>query len=94
MEKNCVIVTYDIQDDKLRRHVSEFLLKYGVRLQFSVFEVVNSPRVIEILCEGIKREFQPRFTEADSVIIFFTNLDKAITYGNAKHLNEEVVFIG
>ncbi|MGI6394222.1 MAG: CRISPR-associated endonuclease Cas2 [bacterium] len=94
MKKNCIIVTYDIQDDKLRRHVSEFLVKYGVRLQFSVFEIVNSPRVIGILCEGIKRKFQPRFTEADSIIMFFTDLDKAITYGNAKHLNKEVVFIG
>jgi len=94
MEKNCIIVAYDIQDDKLRRHVSEFLLKHGVRIQFSVFEIVNSPRVINIICEKIKQKFEPRFSEADSIIMFFTNLDKAITYGNAQHLNKEIVFIG
>ena len=93
MEKNSIIVAYDIQDDKLRRNLSEFLGHYGVRLQFSVFEIVNSPRVIDILCEEVKQKFQPRFTEADSIIMFFTNLDKAITYGNAQHLNEEIVFI-
>ncbi len=93
MEKNSIIITYDIQDDKLRRHVSEFLLKHGVRIQFSVFEVVNSPRVINLLCEKIKRKFKPRFTEDDSIIIFFTNMNEAITYGNAQHLNQEMIFI-
>ncbi len=49
MTKNCIIITYDIQDNKLRSHVSKFLLKHGVRLQFSVFEIVNSPRVIDLI---------------------------------------------
>lgn len=94
MNTNCIIVTYDIQDDKLRRHVSKFLEKYGTRLQFSVFEIVNSKRVIKNICENIEQKFKKRFSEADSIIIFFTNLDKAITYGNAQHLNKECIYIG
>lgn len=93
MVKNCIIVTYDIQSDKLRRHFSKFLEKYGVRLQFSVFEIVNSPRVISILNERIKQVFQTQFTQADSIIIFYTDLSKAVTYGNAHHLNKECIMI-
>ena len=94
MKHNCIIVTYDIQNDKLRRKFSKYLERYGVRLQFSVFEIVNSPRVVKLICEQIKQNFEPKFSDADSIIMFFTNLDKAITYGNAKHLNKDVVFIG
>jgi CRISPR-associated protein Cas2 len=94
MKHNCIIITYDIQEDKQRRKFSKFLERYGTRLQFSVFEIVNSPRVIKLICEQIKQKFEPKFSEADSIIIFFTNLDKAINYGNAKHLNNDIIFIG
>lgn len=91
--KNCMIITYDIKNDKLRTKVSKYLMQHGTRLQFSVFEVVNSERMINNICEKIKQDFKPQFTQADSIIIFFTNLSKAITYGNAQHLDKDVVFI-
>ncbi len=93
MKKGCIIVTYDIQDNKLRTKFSKFLEKQGVRLQFSVFEIHNSERMIKLVCEKIERDFKPCFSEADSIIMFFTNLEQAITYGNATHLNEDIVFI-
>lgn len=94
MKKGCVIVTYDIQDNKLRTQFSKFLEKHGVRLQFSVFEIHNSDRMIKLVCEKIERDFKPGFSEADSILLFFTNLEQAITYGNASHLNKDVVFVG
>lgn len=93
MKYNCVIVAYDIENDKLRTHFSKFLLKYGIRLQFSVFEIVNSPRVIDVIKEKIEQKFKKRFSQGDSVIMFYTDLGKAITYGNADHLNKDCIFV-
>jgi len=37
-----IIVAYDISNNKVRTQFSKFLEKYGVRVQFSVFEIQNS----------------------------------------------------
>lgn len=37
------VATYDISDDRQRRKVAEVLIQYGVRLQWSVFEVWLDP---------------------------------------------------
>lgn len=63
------IVMYDIADDKLRTHFSKFLTQYGRRLQFSVFEIANSPRLLENVRVEIKTKFVRKFGQADSVLI-------------------------
>ena len=40
-----LLVSYDISDDKLRTHFAKFLSKYGYRLQYSIFEISNSPKI-------------------------------------------------
>ena len=43
-----VIISYDISDTKLRTKFSKMLVKHGaIRLQFSVYEVENTIRVID-----------------------------------------------
>ena len=42
-----LIVSYDISDDKLRNRFSKYLKKFGFRLQYSVFQVKNSKRVLD-----------------------------------------------
>lgn len=43
-----VIVSYDISDDLIRSRFQRMLTKNGaIRLQYSVYEVVNTKRVIE-----------------------------------------------
>jgi len=44
-----LLVSYDISNDKLRTRFAKYLSKYGNRLQYSVFEIKNSDRIIEIL---------------------------------------------
>lgn len=34
-----IIVSYDISNDKVRSKFSKFLLEYGDRLQYSVYEI-------------------------------------------------------
>ena len=64
-----IVVSYDISDDKLRTRFSKYLSKFGHRLQYSVFEIDNSPRIIDNIITDIKNQFEKKFTQQDSVII-------------------------
>lgn len=86
-----LIVSYDISDDKVRTKFSKFLKMYGRRLQFSVYEIENSERVLKNVHLEIKNHFEKLFTEADSIFIFDLKNDKVIRYGYA--LNEESDFL-
>ncbi len=61
---------YDIENDKLRTHFAKFLSKYGLRLQYSVFTIKNSDRVLDNIRINIKERFEPKFKQADNVLIF------------------------
>lgn len=89
-----LLVSYDISDDKLRTRFSKFLCKYGRRLQYSVFEIDNSERILNnIVCE-IQNHFEKRFTQADSVFIFeMTEHCKIQMFGYAKNEEKSLVFI-
>lgn len=83
-----IILTYDIQEDHLRTEFSKFILSYGRRLQYSVYEIKNSKRILEIVQEEIKNRFGKRFNQGDSVLIFkITAENKILRFGYAK--NEE-----
>ena len=85
-----IICTYDISDDKLRTQFSKSLQKYGRRLQMSVFELNNSPRVLSNVVLDIDRYFKPRFEQTDSVLIFqLCNADKPKIKRYGWAVNEE-----
>ena len=65
-----LLVSYDISDDKLRTRFSKFLSKFGYRLQYSVFQIDNSERLLSIIQAEIKDKFEKKFCETDSVIIY------------------------
>lgn len=80
-----IIVSYDISNNKLRTQFAKFLMQYGDRLQYSVYEIQNSERILNIVTEKIKFEFVPSFTGADSVIIFRCKQSQVLRFGNAAH---------
>jgi len=83
-----MILTYDIQEDQLRNEFSKFILSYGRRLQYSVYEINNSKRILELVQEEIKNRFEKRFSQGDSVLIFKIKAENQILrFGYAK--NEE-----
>ena len=65
-----LIIAYDIHNDKLRTKFRKLLKKFWRRLQYSVFEVKNSERILWILKTEIENIYAPRFTWADSIIVF------------------------
>ncbi|MFV0483669.1 MAG: CRISPR-associated endonuclease Cas2 [Bacteroidales bacterium] len=94
MPKNRLIVSYDIQDNKLRTKFSKFLQKQGVRIQYSVFEISHSDRKLRLICDQIEMQFKPKFTNADSVLLYKVDLKDTIAYGNASFLDDDLIIIG
>lgn len=89
-----LIVSYDISDDKLRTRFSKFLAKFGYRLQYSIFEIRNSPRVLANIVAEIQGNFEKSFDQNDSVIIFQMSKQCKITrYGYAKNDDDDLIII-
>lgn len=89
-----ILISYDISDDKLRNRFSKFIKKFGVRIQYSVFEITNSKRMLNnIMCE-IKNNFETEFEQTDSVIIIETSENCKITrFGYAKNEESDIIVV-
>lgn len=89
-----LIVTYDISNDKIRTRFSKFLEKFGYRLQYSVFQIRNSPRLLNNIIAEIEGNFEKEFGQEDSIIIF--NLSKQCKirkFGYATNDDEDLIII-
>lgn len=90
---NVIIITYDISNNKLRTQFSKYLEKYGVRVQFSVFEIENSKRILDLVLKEIDTRFSKRFDAGDSIYIFKANHNDTIRYGSAGLIDKDLIFI-
>lgn len=91
-----LIVSYDITNDKLRAKFAKLLLEHGRRLQYSVYEVKNTERILDFLLMMIEKKFANEFDITDSIVIFQVCeacRKKTIRYGYAVHEEEELVFL-
>lgn len=91
-----LIVAYDITSNKVRTKFSKFLKKFGRRLQYSVFEIRNSTRILNNILTEIEHVYKKKFKGSDSIIIFPTckTCDtKTIKYGYAKNDDCDIVFL-
>ena len=89
-----LIVAYDISNDKTRTRFSKFLKKYGRRVQYSVFELKHSPRVLRNIVVEIESKYETQFTGADSILIFqLGQASKVHRFGYAKNEEEELLFL-
>lgn len=89
-----LLISYDISDDKLRTKFSKFLSKFGGRLQYSVFEIRNSDRILRNIQAKIDSYYLKKFEQSDSVIIFeLSNYCKRTNYGYAKNDETDLVFV-
>lgn len=88
-----LVVSYDISDTKLRSRFSKLLTKNGaIRLQFSVYEINNTIRVLDNLLLKIE-QFATKFDGGDSVIVFDVSDVKLRKYGNAIHRDADIVYL-
>lgn len=77
---------------KCARTFQKMLKSNGaIRLQFSVYEVRNTKRIINNLMSKIEA-YAKHFTADDSVILFDIEAEKLTKYGNAIHRDQDVVY--
>lgn len=89
-----IIISYDISNDKLRTKFSKYLCRFGHRLQYSVFEIDNSERLLSNIEADIKNKFEKQFSQNDSIIIFRMSKTCKITrYGYAKNDNDDIIIV-
>lgn len=64
-----LLITYDITSDKKRRKIDKILSSYGVRVNYSVFEVEIRRHLLPTLREKLAAQMDER----DSVRLYFLN---------------------
>ncbi len=88
------IVSYDIESNRRRTKFSKFLKKFGRRIQYSIFEIRNSSRVLKNIMTEVEMVYEPHFTNSDSILIMQLCegcKGKVKRYGYAANEEEEVV---
>lgn len=89
-----ILVSYDIQNDKLRAKFAKFILKFGERKQYSVYEIKNSQRILSLIKSELDFNFAKKFGEEDSVLIIESSKTCKISrYGFAKHDDSDIIVI-
>lgn len=91
-----IILSYDFHSNKTRRKFAKLAEQYGDRIQYSVFMIRNSPRVLRALLIDIEMKFKRKIKSTDSVYVFkLCNgcKEKVVRYGSAKHVEEAVVYL-
>jgi CRISPR-associated protein Cas2 len=91
-----LIITYDFANDKVRTKFSKFLTKYGVRIQYSVFRIRNSPRVLNNIVSEIEHKYRKMFGIGDSIYIFkFCEAcdKKVLRFGHAANEEIDILFM-
>ena len=91
-----LIVSYDFSSDRTRARFSRFLEKYGYRIQYSVWEVRNSNRVLQNILTEVELRYKKEFTGEDSIYIFRMCegcKKKVRRYGYAKHEESDLICI-
>lgn len=90
-----LLITYDISNDRKRTKFAKFLEGYGERVQYSVFKVKNSKRILSIITTTIKEKFAKQFTGEDSIYIFSvcdSCNKKVFKLGHATYEDQDVVY--
>ena len=92
--KYMILVSYDISNDKKRAKFSKYLEQYGRRIQYSVFEITNSSRLLNNIMNDIENKFMKKFDQSDSVYIFNLSPSCQVTkYGYAKNEDNDIMII-
>ncbi len=90
-----ILISYDISDNKKRAKFNKYIKKFGHMLQYSVYEIDNSNKILNNIIADINNKFIKTFDETDSVYIFkLSDSCKIIKFGYARHENDDLLIIG
>jgi len=91
-----LIVSYDFENNSSRSRFSKFLKKFGGKIQYSVYEIKNSQRILQNILDEVELNYKKDFTGADNILIFSlceACKKKIVRYGYAKNEEKEVIVL-
>ncbi len=89
-----IIISYDISDNKKRAKFSKYIQKFGHRLQYSVYEIDNSERILNNIIADISNKFVKKFDQSDSVYIFkMSSTCETYKFGYAKNDDDSLLIV-
>ncbi len=89
-----IIISYDISDNKKRARFSKYIQKFGHRLQYSVYEIDNSDRILNNIIADINNKFVKKFDQSDSVYIFkMSSTCETYKLGYAKNEDDSLLIV-
>ncbi len=89
-----VIISYDISDDKKRAKFNRYIRKFGHMLQYSVYEIENSERILNNIIADINNKWLKQFNQTDSVYIFHMSSSCDIQkYGYARNEDSDLIIV-
>lgn len=89
-----IIISYDISNDKKRTQFSKYIRKFGHMLQYSVYEIENSQKVLNNILADINNKWIKQFDQTDSVYVFkMSSSCEIIKYGFAKNEDEDLLIV-
>lgn len=89
-----LILSYDITSNKLRSQFSKYIKQYGEKIQYSVYRINNSPRVLKNIKKEIKFKYGKKFKPTDSVYVFHiceSCNPKTLKYGQCVYEDKDVI---
>ncbi len=89
-----IIISYDISDDKKRAKFNRYIRKFGHMLQYSVYEIDNSERILNNIITDLNNKWLKQFNQTDSVYIFkLSNTCRVEKYGFAKNEDFDLLIV-
>lgn len=91
-----IIVSYDFENNRKRAKFSKFLKQFGSSIQYSVYEIKNSPRILQNILTEIELRYKKQFENCDSVIVLRLCKhckQQILRYGAGKHYDKEIIFL-
>ena len=74
-KKNLIVVAYDVSDDKRRNRIVKLLLKYGSRINFSVFEcILTDSQLVQL-----KEDIQSKMNQKEDIVVYYPICVKCYT---------------
>ena len=89
-----IIISYDISSDKKRTRFNKYICKFGHRLQYSVYEIENSERILNNIVTDLNNKWLKQFEQTDSVYIFkMSSSCSILKFGYAKNEDAEILIV-
>ncbi len=89
-----IIISYDISNNKKRAKFNKYIKRFGHMLQYSVYEIDNSERILNNIITDINNKWMKEFDQSDSVYIFkLSSSCKVEKYGYARNEDSDLLIV-